>query len=289
MKIENCKGLLLRLVLLSGTLFLSGCNHIVLFDPKGPVADQEISLIILAFALMLIVVVPVFIMVIWFSIKYRESNTRSTYKPRWAGSAKIELAIWMVPVLIVAVLSYHTWSKTHQLDPYKPLGIPGKEIQIEVVSMDWGWLFIYPDYDIATVNELVIPVDAPLSFKLTSSTVMTSFFIPQMGSQMYAMAGMQTRLHLLAEETGTFEGQNQEFSGKGYENMHFRVVAATPEEFRKWVSKVDTSPNALDLARFNELSKPELNYEVTYYSSVDPGLFQYILSKYKGGYGASSK
>jgi cytochrome o ubiquinol oxidase subunit II len=289
MKIENSKGLLLRLVLLSGTLFLSGCNHIVLFDPKGPVADQEISLIILAFALMLIVVVPVFIMAIWFSIKYRESNTRSTYKPRWAGSTKIELAIWMVPVLIVAVLSYHTWTKTHQLDPYKPLGIPGEEIQIEVVSMDWGWLFIYPDYDIATINELVFPVDAPLSFRLTSSTVMTSFFIPQMGSQMYAMAGMQTRLHLMAEETGTFEGQNQEFSGKGYENMHFRVIAATPEEFRKWVNKVQASPETLDLARFNELSMPKLNFAVTYFSSVDSDLFRYILSKFKGGYGANSK
>jgi cytochrome o ubiquinol oxidase subunit II len=289
MKIENSKGLLLRLVLLSGTLFLSGCNHIVLFDPKGPVADQEISLIILAFALMLIVVVPVFIMAIWFSIKYRESNTRSTYKPQWAGSTKIELAIWMVPVLIVAVLSYHTWTKTHQLDPYKPLGIPGEEIQIEVVSMDWGWLFIYPDYDIATVNELVFPVDAPLSFRLTSSTVMTSFFIPQMGSQMYAMAGMQTRLHLMAEETGTFEGQNQEFSGKGYENMHFRVIAVTPEEFGKWVNKVHASPETLDLARFNELSMPKLNFAVTYFSSVDSDLFRYILSKFKGGYGANSK
>jgi cytochrome o ubiquinol oxidase subunit II len=284
MKIENSKRLLLRLVLLSGTLFLSGCNHIVLFDPKGPVADQEISLIILAFALMLIVVVPVFIMAIWFSIKYRESNTRSTYKPRWAGSTKIEWAIWMVPVLIVAVLSYHTWTKTHQLDPYKPLGIPGTEIQIEVVSMDWGWLFIYPDYDIATVNELVFPVDAPLSFRLTSSTVMTSFFIPQMGSQMYAMAGMQTRLHLMAEETGTFEGQNQEFSGKGYENMHFRVIAVTPEEFGKWVNKVHASPETLDLARFNELSMPKLNFAVTYFSSVDSDLFRYILSKFKGQY-----
>ena len=279
----------MSLVLLSGALFMSGCNHIVLFNPKGPVADREISLIILAFAFMLIVVVPVFIMAIWFSIKYRESNTKSTYKPRWANSTKIEWAIWMVPVLIVILLSYHTWSKTHQLDPYKPLDFPGKEIQIEVVSMDWGWLFIYPDYDMATVNELVFQVNTPLSFKLTSSTVMTSFFIPQLGSQMYAMAGMQTRLHLMAEETGTFEGQNQEFSGKGYENMHFRVIAATPEEFRKWVNKVKTSSETLSIARYNELSMPNLNYAVTYYSSVDSDLFQYILSKYMGGYGANSK
>lgn len=280
---------LVGLALITCTLFLGACNQMTLLNPKGPIAEEEIFLIYIAFALMLFVVVPVFIMVIWFSIKYRASNKKASYKPKWAGSTKIEWAIWLVPVAIVVALSYFTWTRTFQLDPYLPIKHSEKAINIEVVSMDWGWLFIYPDYKLAIVNKLVFPANTPLNFKLTSSSVMTSFFIPQLGSQMYAMAGMQTQLNLMADTTGTFEGQNQEFSGPGYEDMHFRVISTTSKKFKKWVNEIKTSPDTLSFERYEQLIKPKLKYTITNFSSVETGLFDHILSRYKGWMGDIEK
>ena len=271
----------MSLALILSTLFIISCNHFSLFSAKGPIAEEEILLIKIAFALMLIVVVPVFIMAFWFTIKYRASNTNTSYKPKWANSIKIEWAIWLVPFAIIIALSFLTWRKTYQLDPYKPIASHEKAVDIEVVSIDWAWLFIYPDYNIASLNKLVFPAKSPLSFKLTSATVMTSFFIPPLGSQMYAMAGMQTRLHLMADETGTFEGHNQEFSGLGYENMHFKAVATNPNQFKAWINTVKQSTDTLDLVRYKQLDKPNANHPVTYFSYVDSGLFDYILSKYR--------
>lgn len=231
---------------------------------------------------MLIVVVPVFIMLIWFSIKYRASNKKANYLPNWNGSSKIELAIWLIPVAIVIALSFFLWTNTHQLDPYKPIVSKVKPIHVEVVSMDWCWLFIYPDFKIATVNELVFPANTPLNFRLTSATVMTSFFIPQLGSQMYAMAGMKTQLHLMANETGIFKGHNQEFSGLGYENMYFNAFSTTQEQFNAWLQKVKQSADTLNTFKFEQISKPNPNHQIEYFSNIDVGLFDYILKKSKG-------
>ena len=252
----------------------------VLFDPKGPIGDAERFVIIAAFVLMLIVVIPVFVMAFWFPWKYRASNTKATYMPKWSHSGKIELVIWLVPVAIVTALGILVWSTTHRLDPYKPIDAGVKPISIEAVSLDWKWLFIYPDQHIAAVNQLVFPAKVPLSFRITSDTVMTSFFIPQLGSQIYAMAGMQTRLHLMADEPGIYAGQNQQFSGRGYADMNFKAIAVSREQFEAWVQKIRQSPDKLDLARFEELEKPSVGYPVTYFSSVKPDLFDHIMRKY---------
>ena len=270
---------------LGATAFLAGCRHMPLLDPKGPIGEAQRLLIIITVALMLIVVVPVFVLVFWFARKYRASNTKATYAPQWAYSAGIESLIWLVPVAIVIALSYFTWTGTFRLDPYKPIAAAHEPLPIEVVSLDWKWLFIYPEQNIAVVNQLVFPANVPLRFKLTSDSVMTSFFIPRLGSQMYAMAGMQTRLNLMADEPGVYTGHNQEFSGRGYADMHFKAIAATPGEFQVWLAKVRQSSDILNADRFTQLRKPTTGNPVTFFSSVEPGLFNRILNTYRGWMG----
>jgi cytochrome o ubiquinol oxidase subunit 2 len=274
------------LLSLCAATFLGGCSSILLFDPKGPIGEAQRFVIIAAIVLMLIVVIPVFIMAFRFARKYSVSNTESTYMPKWGHSAKIEFFMWAIPFAIVALLAILAWTSTHSLDPYKPIPSSYEPINIEVVSLDWKWLFIYPDQKIATVNEITFPVNVPLSFKLTSDTVMTSFFIPQLGSQIYAMAGMQTRLHLLADKPGVYAGHNQQFSGRGYADMHFKANAVSPEEFESWVQKIRQSPEKLDAGRYEKLAKPSVGHHpVTYFSSVEPDLFEYILRKFDPTWG----
>ncbi len=268
------------LLSLGAVTFLAGCSTIVLFDPKGPIGESERFVIIAAAVLMALVVIPVFIMCFWFPLKYRASNTKSTYSPKWSYSAKIDLAMWGVPIAIVTLLAILSWTRTHALDPYKAIG-SRDPVHIEVVALDWKYLFIYPDQNIATVNQFAFPVKVPVSFKLTSDTVMTSFFIPQLGSQIYAMAGMQTRLHLLADHVGTYSGHNQQFSGTNYADMFFKAQAVSPEEFQAWLQKAKQSPERLDLKRYEDLAKPSPGYPVTYFSWVKPRLFEHIMSKYR--------
>ena len=265
---------------LLGLVMLQACNQVPLLDPKGPIGLSERFVIISAIALMLIVVIPVAIMTLLFPWKYRATNARADYAPKWSRSLKIELIIWLVPAVIVTILSLLVWTTTHQLDPYKPIDAGVAPIHIEAVSLDWKWLFIYPDQNIAAVNQLVFPANVPLSFRITSDTVMTSFFIPQLGSQIYAMAGMQTRLHLLANEPGTYIGQNQQFSGRGYADMTFKAIATSREAYAAWIQKVKQAPEKLDLARYKELEEPSVGSPVTLFSSVRPRLFDDILRKY---------
>ena len=277
---------LFGLLSLGAVTFLAGCSTILLFNPKGPIGEAEKFLILAAIGLMAIVVIPVFIMAFWFPVKYRASNTASTYTPKWSYSAKIDLVMWAVPIAIVTVLAILAWTRTHSLDPYKPIPSAHKPINIQAVSLDWKWLFIYPDQNIATVNQLMFPVNAPLSFKLTSDTVMTSFFIPQLGSQMYAMGGMQTQLNLLADKPGTYAGHNNQISGIGYANMHFKAQAVSLEDFQAWVQKVRQSPEKLDLQRYKQLTQPNDGYyPVTHFSAVEPDLFLYVLRKYDPNWG----
>jgi cytochrome o ubiquinol oxidase subunit 2 len=273
---------------LCAVLFLGGCSTILVLDPKGPIGESERFVIIAAILLMLIVVIPVFIMGFWFPRKYRASNTESIYMPKWSHSAKIELLMWGVPVAIVTALAILAWTSTHSLDPYKSIPSAGKPVNIEAVCLDWKWLFIYPDENIATVNQIAFPVNVPVSFRLTSDTVMSSFFIPQLGSQIYAMAGMQTRLHLLADSPGVYAGHNQQFTGRGYADMHFKANAVSVEEFQSWVQQVKQSPEKLDLNRYEELAKPSVGYDpVTYFSSVKPDLFEHILRTFNPTWGKS--
>jgi len=268
-------------ILFCAMAFLQGCSDMILFHPKGPIGDSERYIIFAAFVLMLVVVIPVIIMSIWFPLKYRATSTKSIYDPKWSHSIKIETVMWLVPLAIVFLLSILAWRETHRLDPYRPLAAGTEHLNVEVVSLDWKWLFIYPEQHIAVVNQFTFPANVPLSFRITSDSVMTSFFIPQLGSQIYAMAGMQTQLHLMANESGVYAGQNQQFSGRGYPSMNFDSIATSREDFESWVQKVRQSPEHLDFARLEELRKPSVDSPVTYFSSIDPGLFDFIMGKYQ--------
>lgn len=271
------------LSLFAAATLLSGCD-MALMDPKGQIGLEQRSLILTALGLMLIVVIPVIIMVLAFAWKYRATNANAKYTPNWAHSNKIEAVVWTVPVIIVLILATITWKTTHELDPFKPIASDVKPIQVEVISLDWKWLFVYPELGIATVNELAFPVNVPVSFSITSDTVMNSFFIPRLGGQIYAMAGMQTKLHLIANEPGKFDGISGGYSGAGFSGMKFTAIATpTQEEFNQWVEKVRQSPKNLDtMNAFNQLAKPSEFHPVEYFSTVKPDLFREIIGKFVG-------
>ncbi|MDF3867508.1 ubiquinol oxidase subunit II [Pseudomonas denitrificans (nom. rej.)] len=279
MKKEQYTGILKRLAWLP-MLMLGGCN-MALFDPKGQVGADEKSLIITATLLMLIVVVPVILMTFGFAWKYRASNTKATYMPDWSHSTKIELVVWLVPCVIIAVLGWITWESTHKLDPYRPLDSEVKPVTIQAISLDWKWLFIYPEQGIATVNEIAFPKDTPVNFQITSDSVMNSFFIPQLGSQIYSMAGMMTKLHLIANEEGVFDGISANYSGGGFSGMKFKAISTSEQGFQDWVAKVKASQQTLNLDQYPELVKPTENVPATYFATVSPELFSHVLNKWE--------
>lgn len=278
---QMIKNVLKCILVLLPTLFLSGCN-LALFDPKGPVAEEAKSLIIISVALMLIIIIPVLMMIVYFPYKYRKGNKNAEYKPNWEHSTKIEIVVWTVPTLIVIALSYVTYVTSHSLDPRKPLGDADNQLVIQVVAMDWKWLFIYPEQGIATVNEISIPVDRPVEFRITSDTVMNSFFIPRLGSQIYAMAGMENRLHLMASEPGTFRGVSANYSGFGFSGMKFKVHATDQQGFDAWVAKVKASPKILDSETLPQLQQKTKDHPVEYFSTVDGQQFEQLIEKYSG-------
>jgi cytochrome o ubiquinol oxidase subunit II len=263
---------------------LSGCSELDVLDPKGSIGAAEKSLIGTATYTMLIVVIPVIVMTLWFAWRYRASNSRATYAPKWAHSTAIEVVIWTVPSIIILCLGILTWRTTHELDPYRPIESSVKPINVEVVALDWKWLFIYPDLGIASVNQVAFPVGTPVNFRITSDSVMNSFFIPRLGSQIYAMAGMQTRLHLVADEAGDYAGVSANFSGRGFSDMKFRALATSPEQFDAWVQKVKASSERLDMNEYNSVSHPSEKNPVRYFATVDPKLFNNIIAKYNNGH-----
>lgn len=268
--------------LFATTPLLGGCQ-IALLDPDGPIGYDERSIMILSTGLMLIVVIPVIVMTLAFAWRYRESNTKATFAPDWSHSNKIEAVVWLVPCLIVAVLATVTWVSTHKLDPYRRLGLAAKTINVDVVSLDWKWLFIYPDLKIASIDELVFPAGTPVRFHLTSATVMNSFFIPRLGSQIYTMPGMETKLSLVAKEPGDFAGISANYSGDGFSGMKFSARAMTVADFQNWVRKVRTSPQVLTKAAYQQLEQPSEDVPVTYYGDVEPSVYHDALNKCANG------
>lgn len=269
------------LSLIAGAVLLSGCDS-ALLNPKGQIGLEQRSLILTAFGLMLIVVIPAVLMAIGFAWKYRASNKDAKYSPNWSHSNKVEAVVWTVPILIILFLAVLTWKTTHSLEPSKPLAHDEKPITIEVVAMDWKWFFIYPEQGIATVNEIAFPANTPVEFKVTSNSVMNSFFIPRLGSQIYAMAGMQTRLHLIANEPGTYNGISASYSGAGFSGMKFDAIA-TPDRagFDQWVAKVKQSAQTMnDMDTYEKLAAPSEYHKVEYFSSVKPGLFVDVINKF---------
>ncbi|WP_419913504.1 ubiquinol oxidase subunit II [Hoeflea sp.] len=261
---------------------LSGCGlgTAPILNPSGPIALAQRDLLFTAFYLMLIVVIPVFVLAFLFVWRYRASGGKGQYKPDWSYSAGIDAMIWLVPALLVAAIGYLLWTTTHELDPYKTIAGSENPIEVEVVAQDWKWLFIYPEYGIATVNELGFPQERQLSLRITSDTVMNSFMIPALGGQIYAMAGMTSRLHLIADETGQFTGRNTMFSGDGFADQHFQAHALSNEDFDAWVEKVRQSQTALDATAYAKLAEPSVAHAVEYYASYEPNLFETILKKY---------
>jgi cytochrome o ubiquinol oxidase subunit 2 len=262
------------------SILLGGCSDFALLNPSGAVGEEQKTLILTALGLMLLVVVPVILVTLVFAWRYRASNKKATYAPDWAHSRKIEIVVWLIPTIIVVILASLAWNSAHKLDPYRPLDSAVKPIVIEAVSLDWKWLFIYPEQNVATVNQLVFPANVPLDFHITSVNVMNSFFIPKLGSQIYAMPGMRTQLHLIANETGAYEGLSANYSGHGFSDMKFKAIAASEDEFNAWLGKARQSPAKLDLARYRTLAMPSEKNPVEYFASVKPGLFDCILHKY---------
>lgn len=274
----------ISLLLYSVTTVLNGCSSLVLLNPKGQIGIEERSLILTAFGLMLSIVVPVIMMTVFFTIKYRASNLRNTrYSPNWVNSKKIEFIVWAVPILIILFLGTVTWKSTHKLDPKNPI-VSSIEppIIINVISLDWKWLFVYPKQNIAVINELVFPANTPIKFNVTSNSVMNSFFIPQLGGQIYAMAGMRTELYLIANMAGQYKGISSNFSGRGFSGMKFTVVATqTKQEFEQWIQKAQKSFYQINnMSMYEKLAKPSEYHPIIYFSNVEPHLFDNVINKF---------
>jgi cytochrome o ubiquinol oxidase subunit II len=246
-------------------------------DPQGPVASAERLILFNATAIMLVVVVPVIALTLAFAWWYRASNKRAAYRPDWSYSGVIELVVWSIPAMVVILLAGVAWTGSHLLDPARELQSDVKPIRIEVVSLDWKWLFIYPDLELATVNKLIIPSGTPVQFLLTSATVMNSFFVPQLGSQIYAMPGMTTRLNLLAERAGDYPGLSANFSGDGFSDMRFLVHVVPASEFSSWRARATGEGAVLNADAYSQLARTGVDTQMQTYRTVDPRLFDRIV------------
>jgi cytochrome o ubiquinol oxidase subunit 2 len=266
------------LILLFGAPALCGCTEGVL-DPRGPIAAAERELLMNSVAIMLVVVVPVIIATLGFAWWYRASNPRAMRSLDLAYEGRIEFVTWSIPALIVILLGGVSWISSHQLDPRARLAGAAPPLRVDVVALDWKWLFIYPGEGIATVNQLVVPAATPVEFRLTSATVMNSFFVPQLGSQIYTMSGMETHLHLLADNPGEYPGISANFSGDGFADMRFTVKAVPPGDFTAWVKQVSGTAVALDATAYAALAKPSEGVPPAAYGTVKPKLFERILNE----------
>jgi cytochrome o ubiquinol oxidase subunit 2 len=255
--------------------FLNGAWHGGVLDPQGPIGTAERVILVNATAIMLAVVVPVILLTVGFAWWFRAGNKKATYLPDWSYSGHIELVVWSIPTLVVLFLAGICWIGSHDLDPRRPIASETKPVDIDVVSLDWKWLFVYPADGVASVNRVVVPAGTPIRFRLTSATVMNSFFVPQLGSQIYTMAGMTTRLNLQADRPGTYPGLSAQFSGEGFSDMRFDLVAMPADKYAAWIAEARGSTEALDMRAYRELSHAATARPTTY-KSVPRQLFETI-------------
>jgi cytochrome o ubiquinol oxidase subunit 2 len=253
----------------------AGCSRGVL-DPVGPVGAAEKQILINSTAIMLAIIIPVIIATIGFAWWFRRGNSKATYLPDWEYSGAIEMVVWAIPALTVMLLGGIVWIGSHDLDPRKALASPKPPLRVDVVSLDWKWLFIYPDQHLATVNQLVVPAGTPVSFRLTSATVWNVFFVPQMGTMIYTMPGMTTRLNLQANRQGVYQGRSAHFSGDGFPGMQFKVHAVPPQQFSAWAQSARSSGQVLDGRAYALLSEPTSYVKPMTFGNVAPGLFEAI-------------
>ena len=273
-------------VLLSG-LLLAGCNGIVM-KPHGDIAQQQANLIVTSTLLMLLIIVPVIVLTLFFAFRYRQSNTEATYTPDWDHSTRLELVIWGAPLLIIIALGAITWISTHKLDPFrpldriaedKPLAADVKPLEVYAVSMDWKWLFIYPEQGIATVNELAAPVDRPIHFRFTSTTVMNTFYVPALAGMIYTMPGMETQLHAVINKAGVYDGLSAHYSGAGFSDMRFKFHGLSQDDFARWVDTNKAGGAALTRDVVLKLEQPSTKEPVQRFASVEPGLWSAIVDR----------
>jgi cytochrome o ubiquinol oxidase subunit 2 len=273
-------GVLLAAIIGLAVVYFRSVNIAVL-DPKGTIGQQEKQLIVFALSLSLVVVIPVFGMLFWFAWRYRASNHLNVkYSPNWDHSAVLESIWWLVPSVLIVILSVVTWRSAHQLDPFKSISSSVKPLNIQVIALDWKWLFIYPDQRIATVNYFEFPKQTPVNFQITADAPMNSFWIPQLGGQIYAMPGMSTQLHLMASQSGNFRGSSANISGEGFAGMDFSAHATDTDSFNAWVKSTQQSQRSLDLASYNQLSAPSQKNPKTNYALSDPNLYDIVVMKF---------
>jgi cytochrome o ubiquinol oxidase subunit II len=261
---------------LIGATVLGGCSEGVL-DPKGPIAAADRQIMLNSLGIMLVIVIPVIVATLGVAFWFRASNTRACYRPDFAYSGRLEMLVWSIPAMTVFLVGGVAWVGSHDVSPRKPIESSVKTLRVQVASLDWKWLFIYPDLGVASVNKLTIPVGTPISLELTSSGVMNSFFVPQLGSQIYTMAGMTTRLNLLAEYPGTYRGFSAQFSGEGFSDMHFEAEAVADDKFAQWLDSVHAAGPELDAKAYAHLAKPSAAVVPFTYRAVAPGLFDGIV------------
>ncbi|MRW89654.1 ubiquinol oxidase subunit II [Duganella sp. FT80W] len=276
-----------RGLLLAPLLWLAGCDTVVL-NPSGDIAAQQAHLVVVSTLLMLLIIVPVMFLICLFAWRYRKSNTAAEYKPDWDHSTKLELLIWGAPLLIIIVLGLITWIYTHLLDPYRPLsridenrpiaaGV--KPLEVQVVAMDWKWMFIYPEQGVATVNELVTPIDVPVRFHMTSTSVMNAFYIPALAGMVYTMPGMETQLNAVMNKVGVYDGFSANYSGAGFSDMKFKYHGVSQSDFDAWVAKTKADTSALTRTEFQALDKPTIKHPIMHFGTVDKGLYDLILNR----------
>jgi cytochrome o ubiquinol oxidase subunit 2 len=274
---------LLRSLGVCAAVLVASCQQAGVLDPQGPIASQELLLLINSTAIMLVVVIPVVLATLAFAWWYRSSNLRASRSLNDSYEGRLEFVLWSIPALIVILLGGVIWIGSHQLDPRAPIPANADPLRVDVVALDWKWLFIYPDQRIAAVNQLVIPAGTPVRFRLTSATVMNSFFIPQLGSQIYTMGGMTTHLNLLADKPGEYPGFSANFSGDGFAEMRFTAKAVPAGNFEAWVTQVRGGGSALDDAGYAALAKPSKAVPPTTYRSVEPNMFERIIDQTTAG------
>jgi cytochrome o ubiquinol oxidase subunit 2 len=247
-------------------------------DPKGPIGAGNWTILVDSLAIMLAIVVPTLVTTLCFAWWFRASNQKALRRPAWEYSGSIELVLWAIPLLTILLLGGVTWIGSHAFDPYQPIGGKGQPLEIQVVSLDWKWLFIYPEQNLATVNELAVPVGRPLHFSLTSASVMNAFFVPQLGSMIYTMNGMTTQLWLRADEPGSVRGMSAHYSGEGFSDMGFELQAVPSDQFDAWVVKAHDQVLRMDRTAYKELAKPSVGNPALIFGAVEDGLFHRVVS-----------
>lgn len=269
---------MLRKILALGLISLAAC-HTAVLSPAGPVGEANRIVLLDSLAIMLAIVVPTIAAILVFAYWFRASNTRARYLPDWAYSGRLELIVWSIPALVIFFLGGIAWISSHLLDPAEPLRSKAEPLEVQVVSLDWKWLFIYPQQNVASINYMVVPAGVPLNLRITSASVFNVFFVPRLGTMIYAMYGMTTRLNLQADQPGVYPGLSAHFSGDGFPGMAFEVNAVSPQEFTQWAAATRSSGPVLDEAAYRELLRQSQNVGPYTYRSVQTGLFDDIVEQ----------